>query len=262
MTVQIHSNLKWMAFLVVLFFMISTTDIFGQQNNPLLKTPNGNWSFGIYPYHGSDKQNFPVGVWQVTSEIDAGVGATSIGIVNNSNKTVAAVRFKWLLFEGENRDRILQQGSSPLLALRSVLEPENKKVLIYQVMSLLKIYRPLLRKNMLNGDFEAEIFVEEVYFTDNSIWKNGVRQDKQSNKSNSSELKITFASFSQCSKQKCKSNTSGSLDTVYYSCESSTFNEICSVASNARSCTVTNCGSGGVGGIEPETPIEYSPDNP
>jgi hypothetical protein len=262
MATQKHSMLKWTTFLFFLLFTLSTTHVLGQQNNPLLKTPNGNWSFGIYPYHGSDKQDFPVGVWQVTSEVDAGVGATKIGIVNNSNKTVAAVRFRWLLFEGENRDRILQQGSTPLLALRTILEPEGKKVLLYQVMSLLKVYRPLLKNNSLNGDFEAEILVEEVYFTDNSVWKKGDRQAKQSNKLKSSELKITPASFAQCPKQKCKSNTSGTAGTVYYTCETSTFNEVCSVAASARSCTMTNCGSGGGGGIEPETPIEYNPGNP
>lgn len=261
MKFQNYSSLKWKAILVTLLFAVSTTVVFAQQNNPLLKTPNGSWSFGIYPYHGSDKNDFPVGVWQVTSEIDAGVGATKIGIVNKSNKTVAAVRFKWLLFEGENRDRILQQGSTPLLALRTTLEPEDKKILSYQVMSLLKVHRPLLKNNLLNGDFEAEIFVEEVYFTDNSIWKKGDPQGKQNNKSKSSELKITRVSFAQCPKQKCKSNTSGTANTVYYSCETSTFNEVCSVAASARSCTMTSCGSGG-GGIQPEEPIEYDPGNP
>lgn len=167
---QKQLKFKWTLIVFILLITISITDALGQKN-PLLKLPNGNWSFGISAYHGSDQQEFPVAVWKVTSEIDAGVGATEIGIVNNSNKTVAAIRFKWLLFEGENRDRILQQGSSPLLALRTILVPEGKKILLYQPVSLLKIYRPFLRNNVLNGDFEAEIFVEEVIFTDNSTWK-------------------------------------------------------------------------------------------
>lgn len=257
MTVQKQSKSERTAFLFLLLMSILTTGALAQQNNPLLKTPNGNWSFGIYPYHGSDKQENPVGVWQVTSEIDAGVGATKIGIVNNSNKTVAAVRFKWLLFEGERRDKVLQQGSSPLLALRTTLEREGKKILLYQVVSLLKVYRPLLRNNVLNGDFEAEIFVEEVYFTDNSIWKKGDGQANLLSKKQNSELKITPASFAQCPKQKCKTNTSGSSNAVYYTCEASTNNEVCTVAAPAaRSCTMTECGAG-EGTPQPETPIVY-----
>ncbi len=258
MTTQKHLGLKWTVMLFMFLTISSANDTaLGQQRNPLIKLPDGNWSFGIYPYHGLDGQDFPVSVWQVTSEIDAGVGATKVGIKNNSNKTVGAVRFKWLLFEGERRDRVLQQGSTPLLALRTTLAPNGKRVLLYQVTSLLQVYRPLLRNNILNGDFEVEILVEEVYFTDNSVWRKGNEQAKQQNKQQNSELKVVPASFAQCSKQKCKSNTSGSANTVFYTCETSTFNEICSVGSNARSCTMTSCGSGdgGGGGIEPVTPI-------
>lgn len=258
MTTQKDSRFKWATLLFTLLITISTTNaVLGQQRNPLIKLPDGNWSFGIYPYHGSDGQDFPVVVGQVTSEIDAGVGATKVGIVNNSNKTVAAVKFKWLLFEGERRDKVLQQGSTPLLALRTVLAPNDKRILLYQVTSLLQVYRPLLRNNVLNGDFEVEILVEEVYFTDDSVWRKGDKQARQQSKQQNFNLKIVPTSFAQCSKQKCKSNTSGTANTVYYSCEASAFNEICSPSSTARSCTMTACGfgGGGGGGIEPVTPI-------
>ena len=248
-----HSWSLRAAMWLVLLLAISTTDAaLGQQNNPLTKLPDGNWSFGIYPYHGPDAQDFPVAVGLVTSEIAAGAGATRVGIVNNSNKTVAAVRFKWLLFEGERRDRVLQQGSTPLLALRTTLAPDDKRILLYQVASLLKVYRPLLRNTVLNGDFEMEIFVGEVRFADGSKWRNGEGQAGQRNHA----PKLTRAAFVQCPKQKCKSNTAGSAETVYYSCEASTFNEVCSVSSNARSCTNTACGFGGGGGeIGSETPL-------
>lgn|SRR5215204_375395 len=250
---QNHSRSLWAAVWIMLLVTTSTTDAaLGQQSNPLTKLPDGNWSFGIYPYHGSDAQDLPVVVGLVTSEIGAGAGATRVGVVNNSNKTVAAVRFKWLLFEGERRDRVLQQGSTPLLALRATLAPNDKRILLYQVASLLKVYRPLLRNNILNGDFEMEILVEEVRFADGSIWRKGEGQAKWRNR----DLKITRAAFVQCPKQKCKSNTAGSAETVYYSCEASTFNEVCSVSSNARSCTNTACGfGGGSGEIGSETPL-------
>ena len=169
-----------------------------------------------------------------------------------ADETVAAVRFKWLLFEGERRDMVLQQGSTPLLALRTTLASDDKRILLYQVASLLKVYRPLLRNNILNGDFEMEIFVEEVRFTDGSVWRKGDRQAKGRNRN----LKITRAAFVQCPKQKCKSSIAGTAETVYYSCEASSFNEVCSVSSTARSCTNTACGFGGGREIGAETPIE------
>lgn len=239
---------RWVAILLLLFATILTTDSFGQQKNPLLKPPDGNWTFGIYPYHGSDSKDLPVTVGLVSSEVDVGVGATKVGIVNNSNKAVAAIRFKWLLFEADKRNKILQQGSSPLLGLRTTLQPEEKRILLYQVVSLLKVNRPLLKDNLLNGNYEVEILVEEVYFADNSVWKKDDKQQSgQKDKSKNSDFKIIAASLAQCPKQKCKSANAGTGGTVYYSCETSEFAEVCSVGSNARSCTVTACGFGGGG---------------
>lgn len=74
---------------------------------------------------------------------------------------------------------MLQQGSTPLLALRTTLASDEKRILLYQMASLLKVYRPLLRNNVLNGDFEMEIFAEEVRFTDGSVWREGDRQAKR-----------------------------------------------------------------------------------
>lgn len=248
--------------LFILLFTISAINILGQQDNPLLAPPQGDWSFGISFYHGLDKQDFPVEVWQVTSEIDAGVGATKIGIINNSDKTVTAVRFKWLLFEGEKRNKVLQQGSTPLLALRTTLEPEDKRILLYQVVSLLQVYRPLLKKELLNGDFEAEILVEEVHFADKSVWRKGDKQAKRQKIQENSKVKITPVSLAQCPRQKCKSNRAGTGGTVYYSCEASEFNEGCSpTPPDYRNCNNSACGLGGGGGIQEETPIVY-PGNP
>lgn len=261
MTMRKHSVWKRAALALTLFAAFSMDGgARGQQRNPLIRLPDGNWSFGIYPYHGPGGENFPVVVGQVTSELDAGAGVTKVGIENNSDRTVAAVRFKWLLFEGERRDKVLQQGRTPLLALRTPLAPEGKRILLYQVVSLLKVYRPLLKNGLLNGDFEAEILVEEVHFSDNSVWREGGGQAGRRSKRKNSELKITRASFAQCPKQKCKSDLAGTANTAYYSCEASQYNELCSVASSGRACTQTACGFGG--GIEPETPIEYNPGNP
>lgn len=239
---------------MVLFLLgISALSVFGQQSNLQLWLPNGKWSFGIHPYRGSGGQGFPVVVGSVTSEVDMGVGATKVGVVNNSNNTVVALKFKWLVFESERREKILLQGSTPLLLLKTPLAPGGKRILLYQAVSLLKVYRPLLKNGVLNGDYEAEILVEEVYFADKSIWR--FEDDKADNTQLKIDWKIIRASFAQCPKQKCKSNTAGTGETVFYSCEASAFNEICMVSSNARSCTNMACGFGG-GAIMEEPVLE------
>ncbi len=56
---------------------ISAISALGQQSNLQLWLPNGKWSFGIYPYHVSGGQDFPVAV----GSVDMGVGATKVGVV-------------------------------------------------------------------------------------------------------------------------------------------------------------------------------------
>jgi hypothetical protein len=156
----------------MLFASLTAYDALSQKKESgVPKLPPGNWSLSAHPYFGWDYRDLPVVVYKVTSEARAGVGVTKVGIKNTTDKVVTAVKFGWILYADEDRNKVLQQGRTPLLGLPTDLAAGDSRVLIYPVVSLFAVYKPLLKDGVLNGNFDVEIVVDEVHYTDETTWK-------------------------------------------------------------------------------------------
>ncbi|MCA1591455.1 MAG: hypothetical protein LC754_02135 [Acidobacteria bacterium] len=257
-----HRRLLLSVLTITLFASLTVNETVAQSNKVAetklqevaeTKLPSGNWSwsahsFSAHPYWSADYGNLPVVVYSVTSDERARIA--KVGVKNFSDKSVVGIRFGWFLTTEEDLGTILQHGQTPLLEIENLLSPSDIRILVYPVTSIGKIYKPLLKDGVLNGDFNIFIGVEEIRYSDGTIWK----LEKTQGKARQRNRKPIFVSASaiQCPRQKCKSNVAGTGETVYYTCEPSTLNETCSNSANARSCTNNACGfGGGIGGIEP-----------
>ncbi len=208
--------------------------------------PKGNWSISISPYQ-TDYFS-PIYLFSVSSNQ---ARAERFDIVNISNKSVKAIKVSWLVYQDENRNKIVKQGTTQLLNFRKELLSGQRGFIKFPVVGLNDFYRSFLAENRLNGDFIIDLRVEDVRFSDDSIWQ---RQDGLS-----PDIKSELAPQSEmldCAKQKCKGTPSTEvIGGVTYSCEASTLNERCATNGN-YSCSNQSCnqpggdGGGGGGGIE------------
>lgn len=89
---------------------------------------------------------------------------------NNSGKTVSAVKLEWYLTTEQDRSAVLQQGQTPFIAPSGTLPPGKYRELKFPIVSFANIYRPLLKNNVLAGDYRIEIAVAEIQYEDGSTW--------------------------------------------------------------------------------------------
>ncbi len=209
------------------------------------KFPKGDWSIAFHSYQGEDYLNAPVTVFSVTSRR---ARVEQFSIRNISNKSVTAVKMKWLLYENEDRKNILQQGETAMLNFEQEFIAGDTGFIKYKVISLNDLFKPFLIKKQLNKNFDVDLLVTEVQYADGSVWR---WEDGKSPDLNL-DLKSNMAAFGDCPKQKCVSRPSTVVNGVTYSCGASEANEGCLVQSGFDSCTNSSCardggGSGGGG---------------
>jgi hypothetical protein len=135
--------------------------------------PGGDWSLSIGVYTGADAASFPVNVYSVTSDAPKGLVVTNIKVLNKSRKTLAGMKFRWMIFDTRDMKTALLEGQSDLVSV--ALNPEERKSLNFRVgkapFSFAKIHKPLLQYGALNGSFRAVILADEVFYEDGSTWK-------------------------------------------------------------------------------------------
>lgn len=159
------------ALLIALTAVVTAPQALGQsKENKSVKLPAGNYSLRVLPFVGPGYDSIPVVVFSTTSDLPKGAAVTEVGIENRSGRAVTAVRFGWRLSTEQNREAVLLQGQTPLLALRNTLLPGNSVVVLYQVTSLARIHEPLLKNGTLNGNFSIEVMVSEIHYEDGSPW--------------------------------------------------------------------------------------------
>lgn len=216
--------------------------------NLLEPLPRGNWSIVFHPYLGQDYLNAPVVVQSVSTKR---LAAERFEIQNISNKPVKAVKVKWILYENEDRNRVLRQGETRLLNFRNELPSGQMGFIRLRVISLFDFYRDFLIKGQLNRDFDVDLLVDEVKFADGSVWRweDGASPDLNNQM-------FSRMAESDCAKQKCVPRNSTTVrDAVVYSCGSSTYNERC-VPSGDFDCSNQSCTRPGGGGGEFEIEVE------
>ncbi len=234
-------------FLLLAFMFYGFAQTKDAERNSLLEPlPRGNWSVVFHPYLGQDYLNAPIVVQSVSTKR---LAAERFEIQNISNKPVKSIKVRWILYENEDRSRVLRQGQTRLLNFRNELPSGQMGFIRLRIISLFDFYRDFLNKGQLDRDFDVDLLVDEVKFADGSVWRweDGASPDVNN------QMFSTMAE-SDCAKQKCVPRPSTTVrDAVVYSCGSSTMNERC-VPSGDFDCTNQSCNrsGGGGGGFEIE----------
>lgn len=206
--------------------------------------PEGNWSVSFSPYLKDDYLTSPVFVTSVNSKDAA---AASFEIFNNSTKDVKVVRLKWMVYTDENRQTVLKEGKSPHLRFFGNFAPNKSGKIKYSPISLRGFYQSFIENGRLGKDFQVELMIDEVRFTDGSVWKSG---DKKSSYVNAKFEKRTKL-LTPCASQRCKAGSSPDIKeprAVTYSCEASQLRETCANAGDTYSCNNVACDRPGGGG--------------
>ena len=128
------------------------------------RVPPGKWTFAAGPYFGSDYESIPVDVFRVTTNAAKGLTVTSVGLHNKDTRDVTGVRMRWYLKDKDQNGRILLEGETPLIDVS--VSAGKGKMLDYPVVSFAGIYKSLVSKWSLSGNFRIEIAVCEVRYAD------------------------------------------------------------------------------------------------
>lgn len=201
------------------------------------KLPSGNWSVSFHPYLKSDFTESPVVVASVTT---TQFQVSKFTVVNISQKTIAGIKLKWLVFNEPERRNVLKQDDTPFLRFSKQLQAGTGVDLTYSPVSLHKFYGSFVKNGKLNENFEVELLIDTVEFADGSVWKK--EDGKSPDISPLIEARILEDEGGPCPKQKCKSNEDPEVrGGVYYSCETSSLNELCANQPGAKKCDNVAC---------------------
>lgn len=206
--------------------------------------PKGDWSIVYHPYLGDDFQNAPVIVQSVSAKR---LAAEKFEIQNISDKPVKSVYVKWIVYENQDRSKVLQQGRTRLLRFHNELPSGIMGSITTRVVSFGDFYKNFLVNGQLNKNFDIDLLVDEVIFADGSTWKweDGRSPDIKQ------ELVKDISQLQDCAKQFCKSRpSSGVRGAVVYSCAASESNERC-VPSGDFECANQSCVRPSTGGGGP-----------
>lgn len=251
---------KWIFVIAGIFmfgalFFVSQKSLMQKQETKAVKTddslPEGNWSASFHPYLKDDYINSPV---FVTSVVNKDAAVASFEVFNNSKKDVKALRVKWMIYADENRQKVLKEGKSSFIRFFDRLSAGKSGKIKHSVISLRGFYQSFIENGRLDKDFQVEIMIDEVRFSDGTFWKSD--DGKPSFVNAKFERPSNFEKFSKiltpCAMQQCKAGNGGEVKpgpSVTYTCGSSTFRETCVNSADNYSCSNVACdrppGSGG-----------------
>lgn len=211
-----------------LFALVLTSGV-GRINANAERPGRAEWWVGYRSYKGQGYDSIPVRVLSVTSKAKQGV--TRVGVKNNSEKRVTAVKLNWFLSSEHNLGVVLQRGETPLVAPPNGLQPGEKREVSFPVVDFEKVYKPLLRGDSVSGQFRVQIAVSEILYEDGTTWRWTPPRDVAPvppPEYAHAQVKPT------CANQTCKYN--GSV----YQCMDGT-GELCT--NEGTSCTSSACGN-------------------
>jgi hypothetical protein len=132
--------------------------------------PPGTWAVRCSAFKMAGHESLPVAVTGVTSEVDKGIGVTSVNVTNRAGRRLAAVRLSWYLSTQDDPATVLRQGRTKLLNLKRAggIDPGETREVVFPVVSFAAIHKPLLQGGVLNGKYVIQIAVSEARFDDGS----------------------------------------------------------------------------------------------
>lgn len=193
--------------------------------------------------------NFPVLVASVASK-DAAV--TSFEVFNNSQKDVRAFRLSWVVYADDRRQKSLKEGKTPSVILFKSLASGKGAKIKFSAISLRKFYQSFIENGSLDKDFQVELMVDKVKFTDGSVWKTGDGKLNYVNAKFEKRAKLTSPKLlTPCAMQRCKAVSGREVNppgAVTYTCETNTARETCINSADNYSCNNSACDRPGGGG--------------
>jgi len=98
---------------------------------------------------------------------------------NHSQKSVVAVRLRWILTRAKDRltipqdgythDTVLVVGATSPIDLS--IAPDGLRLTDFSVINFVEVTKSLSKDGILSGDYLLILGVEEVQFADGSVWK-------------------------------------------------------------------------------------------
>lgn len=131
------------------------------------KLPPGNWTLSAVPHSSARNRSLPVRVFSVTMNAARGLSIGSISVFNRSSKDIRYLKVHWSVKE-QSQEQTLLEGDTEL---SEVMLPAGSRLAIdHPIVSFAKIYQPLMRNGVLEGNYTIDIAVNEVKFVDGTKW--------------------------------------------------------------------------------------------
>jgi hypothetical protein len=100
---------------------------------------------------------------------------------NRSQKSVTAVKLRWILVRNQDRSVIAQRGYTPDTVLVEGHTPpielnipkESLRRIDFSIISFVAVTQDLAKEGILSGDYFLFVGVYEVLFEDGSVWNAG-----------------------------------------------------------------------------------------
>lgn len=249
-----------------LFLSLLTTVVFAAQAAQAQETsPPGDYTVITKPYMGPGFESLPVMVTSVTTQVELKGGVSTVAVENGTGRRVDAVRLGWYVSSREAPDYILLQGKTPMLRLPGGIAAREVERIQFDVVSFAKIYKPLARKGVVNGNYLIQVGVVEARFDDGTM-QTFLASGKRRAERATVFVKAGWGGAAAhppaparqigCPNQACSPNYEGdgsSRILVGYDCGSSQ-GSTCTNQPGGKSCTNTVCGKEGGGG--PKPPIQ------
>lgn len=228
--------------------------------------PAGSYSVITKPYMGPGYESLPVLVTSVTTEAELKGAVSMVGVENNTARRVEALRLGWYVSAREAPDYILLQGKTPVLRLPGGIAAGEVERIQFGVVSFAKIYKPLARKGVVNGNYVIQVGVVEARFDDGTtqtFLARGKRRAERetifvkANWGGAAAPPVAPARQTNCPNQGCNPVYEGegtARTLVGYECTTSQ-GSTCTNQPGGKSCTLTVCGKDGGGTKPPIQPI-------
>lgn len=136
---------------------------------------NGKWSAQCVP-DPKQAEDFSVPVYVKGTNLFWGTGkylgrmkVPEVMLENRSQRLAQSVQLKWAIVGVDEPDVVLLEGTTPLFETR--VEPFTASLVDIPEIYFNKILKPLRKNDELNGSFRLLVGVEEVRFSDGTVWQ-------------------------------------------------------------------------------------------
>ena len=158
-------------------FSLTLFAVSGHAQNSRKVTVSGSedpqWTFSAHPYFGEGYRTRPVVVSAIRTTAKS-LTVTEARIRNNSSKPVNSVRLAWILTnEKDGKNEVVYSGESQLLPFEKTLAIGETTLLKLPLFSFSEIKDAISAKHALKGRFDAQVFVKDIVFEDETKWTVG-----------------------------------------------------------------------------------------